>query len=132
MPFQSEHEMKFADRGFTRSDTGFSITFPNGHGLSVQWSPSHMCSLYSSDFHGVHAHHTPEHSVTAECCEISPHGLGKVHGHCSPETVLKLLRRAERKQTPAERAMARQARIESLQRPHGWQNTPEFEPKEKP
>jgi hypothetical protein len=99
--------------GFTRGDTGFLVEFANGYGLSVQWSPIHMCSSYA-------AHSDPRYagpySFTAECCETTPSGLGKVWGHCSPETVLKLMRKMERKPTAAERAMARQCRIENLQR----------------
>ena len=114
--------------GFTRGDTGFLIQFPNGYGLSVQWSAGHMCSVYSHTFPPV-ADCDTAHSLTAECCETTPSGLGKVHSYCSPEAVLKLLRKMERKQTAAERAMARQCRIENAQRKHGWHDTPEYAPK---
>jgi len=122
---RAEPDHKAIVTGFTRNDTGFTIQFPNGYGLSVQWSTSHLCSQSNGQETGI----SGPHSATAECCEVTPRGLGKVHAHCSPDTVLRLLRKMERKQTAAERAAARQCRIENAQRKHGWQDTPEYAPK---
>lgn len=106
---------KMSRHGFTLRDTGFTVVFENGYGLSVQWSSHHMCSLYATNLaQDVDPVAYNQHSRTAECCEVTPSGMGKVYAHCAPEHVLKLLRKMERKQTEAEREMARQARIESL------------------
>ena len=92
--------------GFTLGPTGFHVEFSNGYGLSVQWGSIHMCTNYGTT--------GPDHkSFTAECCETTPSGLGKIHAHCQPDHVLKLMRKQERRMTTAERAMARQARMES-------------------
>ena len=103
--------------GFTLNSTGFLVTFANGYGLSVQWSRHHMCSIGQTDpsFEGH------PHSYTVECLEETPTGNGKLHGHCSPEYVLKLLRKMERRQTDAERAMARECRIQNRQ--HSWRSS---------
>ena len=80
--------------GFTLTETGFLIEFENGHGLSVQWGKIHMCTNYKTKGADHKSH-------TAECLESTPSGRGQLlHGHCSPEYVLKLLRKMERRQTP--------------------------------
>ena len=106
--------IKEAKPGFMVGETGFHMEFENGYGLSVQWSRMHYCSLHGSTDPARY-----QHSYTAECAETTPSGIGKVHTHCPPDMVLKLLRKQERKPTAAEREMARQCRIENLQRKHG-------------
>ena len=108
-------KMNKPDPGFTLGPTGFLVTYANGYRLSVQWSPNHLCSLYAPGAPMVNYNPAAfRHSYSAECLEETPTGNGKLHAHCSPETVLKLMRKMERKQTDAERAMARQCRIENL------------------
>lgn len=107
----AEPEHKECVTGFTRGDTGFTIQFPNGYGLSVQWSTRHMCTIGNVLFPNSYS---DPHSTTAECCEITPRGLGKVHGHCSPEQVTNLLARMARRSTPEERAMLKLAKAQSI------------------
>jgi hypothetical protein len=99
--------------GFTRGETGFHVEFKNGYGLSVQWSTAHMCSMYhaSGDPYYGGPVRTGPFSATAECCETTPSGLSKVHGHCAPDTVLRLINRISRRPTREQALEKRLARI---------------------